>query len=266
MEPEHRTEGAAATPPAIAAMIPVIEAVLFASPEPLPAAALARIFGTVRSEEAAEAETAAEPASPAPETTPGADATEAERKQVGARATDEPPTEKDVREALRVLAERTRAEGRGITLVEVANGWQFLTRDEYFPYVRKIAKTRAEERLSPSSIETLAVVAYKQPVTRAEVDAIRGAQSGPHLRSLMDRGLVRVTGRADIPGAPFHYGTTKFFLKHFGLKSTKDLPDPKELTRILGEQGRAVPVHEPRPAAVEASIPAEDPGAGPALG
>ena len=134
------------------------------------------------------------------------------------------------------MSPRANAEGRGILLTEVAGGWQFLTREEHFAHVRRIARTQREEKLTPASIETLSVVAYKQPVTRAEVDAIRGVASGPIVRSLMDRGLVKVTGRADLPGAPFQYGTTRQFLKHFGLKSARDLPDPKELGRLLGER------------------------------
>jgi segregation and condensation protein B len=141
-------------------------------------------------------------------------------------------------DALKLLQARCEQPGRGIQLIEVAGGWQFRTREEYFPWVQGVARVEREERISPAAIETLAVVAYKQPATRAEIDAIRGAASANHLRSLMDRGLVRVTGRADVPGAPFQYGTTRQFLKHFGLESVKDLPDPKDLQRLLMEQGR----------------------------
>lgn len=175
------------------ALVPILEALLFASPDPLGAPALRKVFG------------------------------------------EEFP--KDVlKRGLQLLKERTEADGRGIMLTEVAGGWQFLTREDYFQYVRRIARTRAEERLTPAAIETLAVIAYKQPVTRAEIDAIRGVASGPLVRSLMDRSLVKVVGRAELPGAPFQYGTTKQFLKHFGLKSARDLPDPKDLGKMLGEK------------------------------
>jgi len=175
------------------ALVPVIEALLFASPDPLPIRAMRGVFG-------------------------------------------EEVTVETLKEALELLQERTSADGRGVVLAEVAGGWQFLTREEYFPWVRRIARTRAEEKITPAAIETLATVAYKQPVTRAEVDAIRGVLSGPIVRSLMDRGLVRVVGRAELPGAPFLYGTTRRFLEHFGLKSVKELPDPKELARLLQAQ------------------------------
>lgn len=159
---------------------------------------------------------------------------------------------------LELLRQQTSAPGRGIVLAEVAGGWQFLTRPEMFGLVKKIAKTREQERLTPAGIETLAVVAYKQPVTRAEVDAIRGAASGPILRTLMDRGLVRVAGRSEVPGAPFTYGTTKEFLSHFGLRTVRDLPDVKEWGRILSEQGRerSKPSREETPPAPE---PAAEP-------
>jgi segregation and condensation protein B len=141
-----------------------------------------------------------------------------------------------IQEGMQQLAERTRGEERGIILAEVAGGWQFLTREECFPYVARVAKARAEESLSPATIETLAIVAYKQPVTRAEVDAIRGAQSGHLLRILIDRGLVRTTGRASLPGAPFQYGTTRQFLKHFGLKGLEELPGADDLKRLAAER------------------------------
>jgi len=190
---EAHDEPAPPAPVDAAALAPILEALLFASPEPLGTAAMKKAFG------------------------------------------EEFP--RDVlAEALEILKEQTNAENRGILLTEVAGGWQFLTREDCFPYVRRIARTQREEKLTPASIETLAVVAYKQPVTRAEVDAIRGVASGPLVRSLMDRGLVKVTGRAELPGAPFQYGTTRQFLKHFGLKSSRDLPGPEELGKLLGER------------------------------
>ena len=142
-----------------------------------------------------------------------------------------------LREALGLLQEDSNAPDRGVILVEVAGGWQYLTRDAWAPVVQRVGRVVKEDRLTPAALETLAIVAYKQPVTRAEVDAIRGVASAPLVRALMDRKLVRVTGRASIPGAPFQYGTTRRFLQHFGLRSPKDLPGPKELARILQEQG-----------------------------
>ena len=171
----------------------ILEAVLFAAPEPLTPAVLRRVFGEEVEAEAIEA-------------------------------------------GLQALRERTNLPGRGILLEEVAGGWQFLTHPDYFAQVRRTGRANREEKLTPAALETLAIVAYKQPATRAEVDAIRGVASGPLLRALMDRRLVRVVGRADIPGAPFQYGTTPRFLRHFGLRSTRDLPDPSQAARILAER------------------------------
>ena len=142
-------------------------------------------------------------------------------------------------EALQLLKDRTNVENRGVLLEEIAGGWQFLTRAEYGTILERMGRTQKRERLSPAALETLAVVAWKQPVTRAEVDAIRGVACGPLLRTLMDLKLLKVTGRASIPGAPFQYGTTRRFLQHFGLKSAKDLPSPKEVARLLAERDSA---------------------------
>lgn len=170
-------------------LVPIVEGVLFASPEPVSLAQLHRIIG-------------------------------------------EETSVTDLLEAVNTLATATNAAGRGVVLAQVAGGWQFLTRETLFPWVSRVAKVRIEERLTPASIESLAVIAYKQPITRAELDALRGAQSGQHVRTLMDRGLVRTVGRADLPGAPFQYGTTRQFLRQFGLKSVEDLPGVEDLKRL----------------------------------
>ena len=153
-----------------------------------------------------------------------------------ARLLGEGVSVKTVREAARILQERTASPGRGIRLEEIAGGFIFLTREEHADIIQRLGRAQKKERLSPAALETLAVVAYKQPVTRAEVDAIRGVASGPILRTLIDLKLVKVTGRAGIPGAPFQYGTTKRFLTHFGLRSTRDLPHPKDIARMLSER------------------------------
>lgn len=127
------------------------------------------------------------------------------------------------------LRKRYESSHSGIVLAEIAGGWQIQTREDYFSWVQKLAKTRSEERLTQAALETLAIVAYKQPITRAEVDAVRGVGSGQLIRTLMDRNLVKVVGRVELPGRPFQYGTTQHFLEHFGLASLADLPKEKEL-------------------------------------
>jgi len=136
-----------------------------------------------------------------------------------------------VRAALLRLAERYTAERRGIDLRRAGGGWRFYTREAYAPYVERMLLDGQRARLTRAALETLAVVAYRQPVTKAEIEAIRGVQAGPILRTLVDRGLVRVEGRADVPGHPLQYGTTRSFLDRFGLGSLEELPRDSELSR-----------------------------------
>ncbi|EKP93870.1 SMC-Scp complex subunit ScpB [Thermaerobacter subterraneus] len=130
-----------------------------------------------------------------------------------------------VREALEELAQACRAPGRGIELVEVAGGWQLVTRPEYSRAVEELLQPR-RQALSRAALETLAIIAYRQPVTRAEIEAIRGVQSDAGLRALLERGLVREVGRKEAPGRPILYGTTPLFLQQFGLRDLSELPPP----------------------------------------
>jgi segregation and condensation protein B len=116
-----------------------------------------------------------------------------------------------------------------IELLEVGGGFRFLTRPAFHEDVGLLRPSQGPERLSPAALETLSVVAYRQPITRADVEAVRGVQSGPLLRLLQERDLIRITGRSSEPGHPLLYGTTKRFLDHFGLKSLKALPDLKDV-------------------------------------
>jgi segregation and condensation protein B len=110
-------------------------------------------------------------------------------------------------------------------------GHTLMTTPELGALVGRLAKGNPIERVSAAALETLAVVAYRQPVTKAEIEAIRGVQAGPILRSLVDRGLIRVTGRAEVPGHPLQYGTTKEFLDRFGLMALDELPRDSELAQ-----------------------------------
>ena len=134
-----------------------------------------------------------------------------------------------VQAALDELVLAWRAREGAIELVEIAGGWRFMTRAAFHADVAALRKKTEVERLSPAALETLAVVAYRQPLTRADIEAVRGVQCGPVLRLLLDRDLIRITGRSPDPGHPLLYGTTKRFLDHFGLKSLKALPDVKDL-------------------------------------
>ncbi len=134
---------------------------------------------------------------------------------------------------VRQSIDRLRAEYAGrlcsFDVMEIAGGYRLYTRPEYQEHVARLEKMKAPEKLSAASLETLAIIAYRQPIIRADVDSIRGVQSGAILKSLMDRRLIRVVGRSDQPGRPLQYGTTKRFLDHFGLGSIRDLPRVEDL-------------------------------------
>ncbi len=136
-------------------------------------------------------------------------------------------TRAEVNAALRELRARYAERPGGFDLADVAGGVRLLTRPEFAPWVERLEKVRREERLSKAQLEVLAVIAYRQPLLRADVDSVRGADSGGALRGLVDKGLVKVVGRAEALGRPLLYGTTDRFLERFGLKSIKDLPRPK---------------------------------------
>ena len=136
-----------------------------------------------------------------------------------------------IEQAFADISKRLRDSGLPWELRPIAGGWQFYTTSDMAETVMALSKIRKDEKVSPASLETLAVVAYRQPVTKAEIEAIRGVQVGPVLRAMVDRGLVRVAGRADVPGHPLLYETTKKFLEAFGLMALDDLPRDAELLR-----------------------------------
>ena len=127
-------------------------------------------------------------------------------------------------------------QGRGFEIWEVAGGFQLRTRPEFAGYVQQLRKDRPL-RLSQAALETLAIVAYKQHLTRAEIEAVRGVDSGAILKSLLDRRLLRILGQREVPGRPLIYGTGKRFLEVFGLESLKQLPSLRELEELAREQG-----------------------------
>jgi len=123
------------------------------------------------------------------------------------------------------------AHGRAFTIEEVAGGYQLFTRPEYNKYLKPLVRARQQARLTQAALETLAIIAYKQPVARAEVEDIRGVACGDMIRALMEKGLVRIAGRSEQIGRALLYGTTKKFLQAFGLSSIKDLPSDKQLVQ-----------------------------------
>jgi segregation and condensation protein B len=136
-----------------------------------------------------------------------------------------------VREALDALTARYASSGAAVAIEEVAGGFQLRTRAEFAPLVARLGRRPQTEKLSPAALETLAIVAYRQPVLRADVERIRGVASGEVLRTLVERELVRVAGRAELPGSPLYYGTTTRFLEVFGLRDLMELPREGESLR-----------------------------------
>ena len=134
-----------------------------------------------------------------------------------------------MREILDELKAEYDATGRAFTVEEIAGGYQLLTRPDFHPWVNKLRRKEHEDTLSQAALETLAIIAYRQPITRADVEDIRGVQSGYILRSLVERSLVRVAGRSDELGRPLLYATTREFLEVFGLPSLKALPKLDDL-------------------------------------
>src|SRR5262252_5507757 len=133
-------------------------------------------------------------------------------------------TEARIADAIATLARRCDVQRSPLMLAEIAGGWRLVTRPEYAPFLARLFSREEKERLSQAALETLAIVAYRQPATRAEVEAVRGVLVAPLLRILQERRLIKVVGRAEVVGRPMQYGTTKRFLDHFGLASIEDLP------------------------------------------
>jgi len=134
-----------------------------------------------------------------------------------------------VLEAITQLKNDYETQGRSFQIEEIAGGYQLFTKPEYYEWIAKLRKKSGETKLSQAALETLAIIAYKQPILRADLESIRGVQSGQIIRLLMEKDLVKVVGRDESLGHPLLYGTTKKFLEYFGLKDLKDLPKIEEL-------------------------------------
>jgi segregation and condensation protein B len=148
-------------------------------------------------------------------------------------------------------------DGRGLQLVEVANGYQITTRPEYNDWVRELIDPKSPTRLSIQALETLAVIAYKQPVTLPEIIELRGIKSGGVIKTLLEKRLIRILGRKEVVGRPILYGTTRNFLLHFGMKDLSELPKIEEFAEYLGEEvdvaGLKRAIEAPRPVEIPLS-------------
>ncbi|PLX73173.1 MAG: SMC-Scp complex subunit ScpB [Desulfuromonas sp.] len=144
----------------------------------------------------------------------------------------------EVAESLKALVEDYNEGGRGFFLQEVGGGYQLRTRPEYADYLRRLGRSRPF-RFSRPALESLAIIAYRQPITRAEVEYLRGVDSGSVIKTLLEKHLVRILGKKDVPGKPIIYGTTRQFLELFGLPDLSALPTLREFSELLPEQDLA---------------------------
>lgn len=129
-----------------------------------------------------------------------------------------------------------QAQNRGLRVVEIAGGFQMTTCSNFAPFLKKLFKNRYNDKLSKPALESLAIIAYKQPLTKAEIESLRNVNVDGVIKSLTDKNLIRICGRKKIPGRPFVFGTTREFLEHFGLKSLQDLPKIEDFTVLAQEK------------------------------
>ena len=163
-------------------------------------------------------------------------------------------SEAQVAAALEELKIEYIEQQRAFQLIEKADGWQLTSDPQYALWVRQLFPAAKPARLSAPALETLAIIAYRQPITRADVEIVRGVNIDAVLQTLLERGLVKISGRAEVPGRPLLYETTEFFLEHFGLRSLDELPNAEELRK------RYLPVAAvPPPAPETATATSETP-------
>lgn len=142
-------------------------------------------------------------------------------------------TPKQVETIVKELKDTYTAQNRSFEIVEIAGGYEVVTRKEYAPWLMKLELQKKVKQATQSALETLAILAYKQPITRAEIEELRGVDVSGVMTTLVERGLIKIVGKKDVPGRPFLYGTTDKFLEHFGLGSLRDLPNLDEIKMIV---------------------------------
>jgi len=197
----------------------VIESLLIASEDPLRSSEIARL---VRNR-LAELEDGVEDGEECDETE------SAFAKEFGK---DSEIGEETVVDAIQTLNRKYERGKRSFSIAERSKGWKIFTRPEYGGFVRQLFPGLKPRRLSPPAMEALAIVAYRQPVTKASIEHVRGVSSDSIIQKLLDRELIKISGRADLPGRPLLYGTTDFFFEHFGIKSIDELPNSEELRAV----------------------------------
>jgi segregation and condensation protein B len=171
--------------------------------------------------------------------------------------------ESELTTALEQLAQEHEQAQRSYRLTCVAGSWQFVTQPEYAPWLKALVGHKLRPpRLSQPALETLAIIAYRQPITRAEMEQVRGVSVDGVMQTLLERGLVEQVGRAEVVGRPMTYGTTGLFLEYFGLRSLEDLPAADELRRVVVQKPESLVTAEPGLATVppeQLALPTEEP-------
>ena len=145
-------------------------------------------------------------------------------------------TVEDIENTVNELNKKYSAEKNAFRILKIANGYLFATTEEYAKYVGFLSSEKTKRRLSPAALETLAIIAYKQPVTKPELESIRGVNSDHILSALLEKNLITIKGRAETIGRPLLYSTTAEFLKYFGLNNLSDLPKPREIDEIMNDE------------------------------
>ncbi|MBS0191281.1 MAG: SMC-Scp complex subunit ScpB [Planctomycetes bacterium] len=223
-EVETSNEANVGLEPEVAALKGHLEALLLSIDRPIPAEKAARALGLIPEEKTEPSE-----ASPHGDGEP----TAVQKKASARRSAVVESAERIVERLVAALNEEYQGTGRAFRIERIAGGLRLLTLPAFAPTLARFHKDRQQTRLSKAAVETLAIIAYRQPITRAELESIRGVACGEVLKSLIDRHLVGIRGRAEELGRPLLYGTTRQFLDHFGLASTADLPSPDELKAAL---------------------------------
>lgn len=173
------------------------------------------------------------------------------------------PDKEEIRTLLDEMAIEFEEARRGVALVEIAGGYQLLSRKECAPWIEKMLRSRRKVRLSRAGLETLAIVAYKQPITKTDIDGIRGVDSSGSLHTLLERNLVLIAGRSKAVGRPLLYATSQEFFQYMGINDLSDLPELKELGSVLEERERAqMELSDEDAAAAGDSTVAGEPAAG----
>ncbi len=166
-------------------------------------------------------------------------------------------------DAIQQLEKEYAETGRSFEVRESAAGWQLVTKADFSPWLRQLFPENRQARLSAPAMETLAIIAYRQPITRADLEAVRGVAVDGVMQTILDRGLIRIAGRSDIPGRPLLYETTQHFMEHFGLKTLDDLPNASELRKIPLPKAEvpepAKTADSPAAEPASADVPAADP-------